>query len=396
MAFSLAIIILLGLLLSKIFKLMKLPGLLGMLVLGALIGPHGFNWLDESMMMISGDLRKIALIIILIRAGFGIDRHALRKNGIPAMKLSFIPVILEGLTVMLIGGYLLGITRVEAGMLGFILAAVSPAVIVPSMLSFIEREKGERKGMPTLILAAASVDDVVAITIFSSFVGMYGGERVSLALQLFNIPIAIILGIGIGIVLSLVLLFIFNRFKTDDTKKLLMILASGIVITTLEDALQGTVPIAALLGVMAIGFIILEKREKLARKLSHEFNKIWILAEVVLFVLVGAQVNIHLALDTGWLGLLIITAGLLARGVGVFLSLLGTKLTLKDRGFCMISFVPKATVQAAIGAVPLTLGVPSGEIILALAVLSIVITAPLGAIGIKVVGERVLEDPEEG
>jgi len=356
MAFSLAIIILLGLLLSKVFKLIKLPGLLGMLVLGALIGPHGFNWLDESMMMISGDLRKIALIIILIRAGFGIDRHALKKNGITAIKLSFIPVVLEGLTVMLIGGYLLGISRVEAGMLGFIIAAVSPAVIVPSMLSFIAREKGEKKGMPTLILAGASVDDVVAITIFSSFVGMYGGQRISIAAQLLNIPIAIALGIGIGAGLSLLLLYAFKWFKIDDTKKLLMILASGIVITTLEDFLQGTVPMAALLGVMAIGFIILEKRETLARKLSHEFNKIWILAEMVLFVLVGAQVNIHLALDTGWIGLLIITVGLLARSLGVFLSLLGTKFTLKDRGFCMVAFIPKATVQAAIGAVPLTLG----------------------------------------
>ncbi len=393
MAFSLAMIILLGLLLSKVFKLIKLPGLLGMLVLGIIIGPHGFNWLDESMMMISGDLRKIALIIILIRAGFGIDRHALRKNGIPAVKLSFVPVVLEGLTVMLVAGYLLGISTVEAGMLGFIVAAVSPAVIVPSMLSFIEREKGEKKGLPTMILASASVDDVVAITIFSSFVGMYGGQRVNIATQLINIPIAIVLGIGIGGGLSLLLLYGFKRFKIDDTKKLLMILASGIVLTTLEDFLQGTLPMAGLLGVMAIGFIILERQETLARKLSHEFNKIWILAEVVLFVLVGAQVNIHLALDTGWLGLLIIAAGLLARSLGVFLSLLGTKLTLKDRGFCMISFVPKATVQAAIGAVPLTLGVPSGEVILALAVLSIVITAPLGAIGIKFVGERVLEDP---
>ena len=396
MAFSLAMIILLGLLLSKVFKLMKLPGLLGMLVLGAFIGPHGFDWLDESMMMISGDLRKIALIIILIRAGFGIDRHALRKNGIPAVKLSFIPVILEGLTVMFIGGYLLGISRVEAGMLGFIIAAVSPAVIVPSMLSFIEREKGEKKGLPTLVLAAASVDDVVAITIFSSFVGMYGGQRISIAAQLINIPIAIVLGIGIGILLSLGLLYAFKRFKIDDTKKLLMILASGIVLTTLEDFLQGTIPIAALLGVMAIGFIILEKQEVLARKLSHEFNKVWVLAEVVLFVLVGAQVNIHLALESGWLGLLIIAAGLLARSLGVFISLLGTNFNLKDRGFCMMAFVPKATVQAAIGAVPLTLGVHSGEIILALAVLSIVITAPLGAIGIKLIGERVLEDPVAG
>lgn len=392
MAFSLALVILLGLLLSGIFNKLKLPGLLGMLILGILIGPYGLNWLDESMMDISGDLRKIALIIILIRAGFGINREALQKIGFPALRLSCIPVVFEGVTVMLIGGWLLGLTTVEAGMLGFIIAAVSPAVIVPSMLSFIARGKGENKEIPTMILAGASIDDVVAITLFSSFVGMYTGQTIHPAIQILNIPLAIGLGVGLGLVLSILLLYLFKKFEIRNTKKVLMILASGIVLTTLEDVLQNTIPIAALLGVMVIGFVILEKKEIMAKEISKEFNKIWVLAEMVLFVLVGAQVNIYLAIDTGWLGILIIALGLFARSFGVFLSLLGTNFSLKERGFCMVAYTPKATVQAAIGAVPLTLGVPSGEVILAMAVLSIVITAPLGAIGIKFVGERVLKD----
>ncbi|MCC5910623.1 MAG: cation:proton antiporter [Clostridiaceae bacterium] len=392
MAFSLAMIILLGLLMSQLFVKMKLPGLLGMLLLGVLIGPYGLDYLDESMLLISGDLRKIALIIILIRAGFGINRETLTKIGIPALKLSFIPGVFEGLTIMFIGGYLLGISRVEAGMLGFIIAAVSPAVIVPSMLFFIERGKGEEKGIPTLILAGASVDDVVAITIFSSFVGMHGGQSVNFARQLFNIPLSILLGVALGIVLSAVLLYLFNRFDIRNTKKVLMILSSAILLTTLEDALQDVIPIAALLGVMVIGFVILEKKEALAKELSSKFNKLWVFAEIILFVLVGAQVNIYLAVETGWIGLIIIAIGLLARSIGVYLSLLGTNLSLKERGFCMVAYLPKATVQAAIGAVPLSIGAPAGEVTLALAVLAIVVTAPLGAIAIKVMGERVLEE----
>ncbi|AOY75845.1 cation:proton antiporter [Clostridium formicaceticum] len=392
MAFSLAMIILLGLLFNQLFTKMKLPGLLGMLVLGVLIGPYGLDWLDESILLISGDLRKIALIVILIRAGFGINRDTLNKIGIPALKLSCIPGIFEGLTVMLVGGYLLGISRVEAGMLGFILAAVSPAVIVPSMLSFIERGKGEEKGIPTLILAGASVDDVVAITIFSSFVGMYGGQNINFIRQLLNIPLSIVIGIALGAVLSILLLYIFNHFHIRNTKKVLMILASAIILTGLEDILNDTVPIAALLGVMVIGFVILEKKEALAKELSNKFNKIWVFAEIILFVLVGAQVNIYLAAETGWIGLVIIAIGLMARSFGVYLSLLGTNLSTKERGFCVVAYIPKATVQAAIGAVPLSIGAPAGEMILALAVLAIVVTAPIGAIAIKVTGERVLEE----
>lgn len=221
---------------------------------------------------------------------------------------------------------------------------------------------------------------------------MYGGQNINFARQLLNIPLSIVLGIALGIALSMVLLYLFNRFHIRNTKKVLMILASAIVLTTLEDTLHDVIPIAALLGVMVIGFVILEKKEILAKELSSKFNKIWVLAEIILFVLVGAQVNIYLAVETGWIGLFIIAIGLLARSFGVFLSLLGTNLSPKERGFCIVDYMPKATVQAAIGAVPLSMGAPAGEIILALAVLAIVVTAPLGAIAIKATGERVLEE----
>lgn len=392
MALSLAIIVLLGLLFNTVFTRMKLPGLLGMLLLGILIGPFGFNLISRNLLEISSDLRMIALIVILIRAGFGINRETLNKVGISALKLSFIPGVFEGLTIMYVASALLDIPRIEAGMLGFILAAVSPAVIVPSMLSFIERKRGAKKGIPTLILAGASIDDVVAITIFSAIVGMYGGKHINLFRQLLNIPLSIALGILLGLIFSVVLLYLFNRYNIRNTKKTLMILGAAIIIKSLEDGLHDIVPIASLLGVMVIGFVILERKPKLAEALSSKFNKIWVFAEILLFVLVGAQVNVHLALDAGWLGLIILAIGLAARSLGVYVSLLGTDLSFKERLFCIISYIPKATVQAAIGAVPLSIGAPSGELILALAVLAIVVTAPLGAIGIKVAGERILSD----
>lgn len=390
MALSLALIILLGLLFNTAFTRMKLPGLLGMLLLGAFMGPFGFNMINSSLLEISSDLRMIALVVILIRAGFGIKKETLNKVGVSALKLSFIPGVLEGIAIMYVASSLLKIPRIEAGMLGFILAAVSPAVIVPSMLGFIERDRGTKKGIPTLILAGASIDDVVAITIFSAIVGIYGGKSINVYRQLINIPLSIVLGILVGLIFSVILLYIFNRYHIRNTKKTIMILAAAIIIKSLEDVLHDVIPIASLLGVMVIGFMILESKPKLAEALSSKFSKIWVFAEILLFVLVGAQVNIYLAADAGVLGLIIIAIGLAARSIGVFLSLLGTDLNLKEKLFCVVAYIPKATVQAAIGAVPLSIGAPSGELILALAVLAIVVTAPLGAIGIRIAGERFL------
>jgi len=397
MALSLAIIMVLGLAFNKLFEKMKLPGLLGMLILGVILGPYGLDWLFKDFLMtedvirLSSDFRKIALIVILLRAGFGIKKETLEKVGVPALKLSCIPGVMEGFAVLGLSMLLLELSFVEAGMLGFIIAAVSPAVVVPSMLNLVERGKGAAKGIPTMILAGASIDDVIAITIFSSFLGMYGGGKVNLGRQLLNIPISIILGGLIGVGIGFVLVWFFKKYHLRDTKKVLIILSIAILFTALEDLLATYVPLASLLGVMAIGFIILEYYPKLAKRLSIKLNKIWVFAEILLFVLVGAQVNVGVAFQTGLVGLVIIAGGLVARSVGVFLSLLGTELTQKERLFCVIAYTPKATVQAAIGAVPLAAGVASGDVILAMAVLAIMVTAPLGAIGIRTAGEAFLE-----
>ena len=392
MAVSLAIILILGLFMNKIFEKLKLPGLLGMLIVGVAMGPYGLDMISSEIMTISSDLRKIALIVILLRAGFGLNRDQLNKVGGAAIRMSSIPGIMEGFAVLFIAMYLFDIPFVEAGMLGFIIAAVSPAVIVPSMLDFIDRKKGEKNSVPTLILAGASVDDVFAITIFSSFTGLYMGSSSNVLRNILGIPVSIALGIIAGGAIGYILVSLFKKHHMRDTKKVLIITAIAILLNGAEDLLlEINIPFASLLGVMAIGFVILEKDFVRAKRLSLKFNKVWVLAEILLFVLVGAQVNINVMLDSGVLGLLIILGGLIFRSLGVMISLVGTKLERKEKLFSVIAYIPKATVQAAMGAVPLSLGVPSGELILAISVLAIVVTAPLGAIGIKIAGEKLLD-----
>jgi solute carrier family 9B (sodium/hydrogen exchanger), member 1/2 len=393
-AFSVALIILLGLLFSKLFSRIKLPGLLGMLILGIIIGPYGLNLIDQAILAISGDLRAIALIIILLRAGFGIHMESLRKVGSSAVKMSFIPDIVEGLTVMFVAHYLLGLPLVEAGMLGFIIAAVSPAVIVPQMLSFIKRRMGTKKGIPLIILTGASVDDVVSITIFSIFLGIYGGQQVNYLMVALSVPIQFALGILFGLAIAIGLIYLFKHFSIRNTEKTLIILASAILLKNIGDVLSSIIPIAALVGVMVIGFVILEKMPELGMQISDKFDKIWIFAEILLFVLVGAQVNIYLAASFALVGLTIILIGLMARSAGVYVSLIGSNLNIREKIFCIIAYIPKATVQAAIGAIPLSMGVPSGELILAIAVIAILFTAPLGAFGVSIYGERALEVEE--
>lgn len=391
MATSLAIIILLGLLSNKLFEKFKLPGLLGMIIVGALIGPFGFNLLSDEILIASGDFRKIALIVILLRAGLGIKKEDLKKVGGPAIKLSFIPGVLEGFTILYVSMKFFGFTFIQGGMLGFIIAAVSPAVIVPSMLTLMEKGIGKEKNIPTLILAGASIDDVFAITIFSAFLGMYGGGRINIGTKILSIPVSIILGIVIGGIIGIVLVHVFKKYKIRDTKKVLYILSLAILLTTLETMIKSKIEIAGLLGVMAIGFTIFEKMPKVGNRMATELNKVWVFAEILLFVLVGAQVNVALALDAGLKGILLIAIGLIGRSIGVILSIAGTELNMKEKLFCILAYIPKATVQAAIGAIPLSMGVESGDLILSLAVLSIIITAPLGAIAIKVTGERLLQ-----
>ncbi|ABS41430.1 cation:proton antiporter [Clostridium botulinum] len=391
MASSLAIIILLGLIANKLFEKLKLPGLLGMLILGILIGPHGLDWLSKDILNASSDLRKIALIVILLRAGLGLNKEELKLVGKTALKLSCIPGIIEGLFIAIASVKLLGFSFVQGGLLGFIIAAVSPAVVVPQMLNLIDKGLGKAKGIPTLILAGASIDDVFAITIFSTFLGLYAGKNINIAIQILKIPVSIILGTLIGVLSAIIIIKIFKKYPIDNTKKILIILSISIILTLIEALLKGKLEIASLLGVMALGFVISDKIPSIGDKVSKGLNEIWVFAQILLFVLVGAEVNMVIAFKSGFLGIIIIALGLIGRSIGVLISLKGSNLNKEEKLFCIIAYIPKATVQAAMGAVPLANGVAAGDIILAIAVLSILTTAPLGAIAINLSGPRLLE-----
>ena len=394
MATSLAVILILGLPAKRIFEKLRLPGLLGLLILGVLIGPYGFNLLQEGLLQTSSDLRGIALIVILLRAGLGLNKNDLKNVGIPALKMSCIPGLIEGLFIAFSSVYFLGFTFDQIVILVFIIAAVSPAVVVPSMLRLMENNIGTKKGIPTLILAGASIDDVFAITVFSVFLGLYSGSNKNIGIQLLNIPISILLGILAGVILGFIMIKIFKRYHLRDTQKVLLILGVSILLNQLENVLKTKLQIASLLGVMTIGLVLIEKLPNVGERLSNKFNKIWVFAEILLFVLVGAQVDINVAIKAGGIGIIIIFIGLVGRSIGVIISLAGTSYNWKERLFCVIAYIPKATVQAAMGAVPLSLGVESGDIILAIAVLSILITAPLGAIGINYLSEKLLIEKE--
>lgn len=394
MATSLAIIVLLGLMVNKLFQKIKLPGLLGMLLLGVVLGPYGLKYLDPDILNVSTDLRLIALIVILLRAGLGLKKDELKKVGKVAIKFSCIPGLIEGFTIALVSIKLLGFTFVQGGMLGFIIAAVSPAVVVPFMLQLKEKGLGVAKGIPTLILAGASVDDVFAITLFTSFLGLYTGSHVNIAIKILNIPLSIILGILIGFVIGLILVKIFQKYHMRDTKKVLIILGIALILSNIKVLLKGHFEFAELLSVMVIGFIILEKHNKLAVRLSVKFNKIWVFAEILLFVLVGAEVNVSVALEAGLKGFIIIIIGLIGRSIGVIISLIGSNLNKKEKLFCVFSYIPKATVQAAMASVPFSENVASGEVILAIAVLSIIITAPIGSALISLSANKLLDQEE--
>ncbi|RTZ99495.1 MAG: sodium:proton antiporter [Deltaproteobacteria bacterium] len=394
MAISLAVIIVLGLGADYIFRKMKIPGLVGMLLVGILSGPYVFGFMRPEMMHVSGDFRKIALIVILLRAGFELHRDTLNRVGKAALTMSVIPAIFEIVGVTLVAPYFLHMTYLEAAILGTILGAVSPAVVVPLMINFMDRGRGSKKGIPTLILGASSVDDVFVIVIFSILMGMYGGEKVNILLKLTEIPVSITLGIIVGTIPGMILYWLFKKYDWIPPKRTMLVMGVAIFLTWIEEAVK-PIPVASLLGVMAIGFIILEKSEPIAHIISQKLKKLWVFAELLLFVLVGAQVNIHVALKAGLAGTAVILTGLIFRSVGTYLSLLGTPYTFKERMYCVVAYIPKATVQAAIGAVPLAAGVASGDVILAVAVLSILITAPIGAFGIMFFGERILDHGEK-
>lgn len=391
MVFSLALIVIFGLGADYLFRRMKLPGLVGMLLAGVLVGPYVLGLLSPEMMTVSGDFRKIALIVILLRAGFELHRDTLNRVGRPALIMSAVPALFEIAAVVAVAPALLPMSYLEAAILGSILAAVSPAVVVPLMIDFMDRGRGTKKGIPTLILGASSVDDVFVIVVFSVFLGMYGGDQVNVLLKLGEIPLSIVLGIIVGIIPGYILYRLFHKYDWKPPRRTLVVMGVAILLTWVEHVCEKWIAVASLIGVMAIGFIILEKAEPIAHIISQKLKKVWVFAELLLFVLVGAQVNIHVAWKAGLAGAAIIAVGLVFRSIGTYLSLLGTPLNWRERLFCLVAYIPKATVQAAIGAVPLAAGVASGEVILAVAVLSILITAPLGAIGITVLGERILD-----
>lgn len=375
---SLALIFLFGLIFGALFQKLRLPPLLGMLIVGIVLGPYALDWLDDSLLSISADLRQIALIIILTRAGLNLNISDLKKVGRPAVLMCFLPACFEILGMLVLAPPLLHISYLDAAIMGAVVGAVSPAVIVPKMLRLMEEGYGTEKSIPQLILAGASVDDVFVIVLFSSFTGLAKGESLS-PWRFAEIPISILLGVLLGAALGLALAFFFQKVHVRDSVKVLLLLSFSFLLVALEDALEGFVPISGLIAVMSLGIALQRKRDIVAKRLSLKFSKLWVAAELLLFVLVGATVDLHYAYAAGLSAVILIFGVLLFRMAGVWVCLFKTKLLFKERLFCMLAYMPKATVQAAIGSVPLSMGLSCGNIVLTVAVLAILITAPLGA-----------------
>ena len=386
---SLAIIFLCGLLMGSVFDKLKLPKLMGMIFTGILLSPYAFNLLDKSILNIAADLRQIALVIILTRAGLSLNIKDLKKVGRPAILMCFVPAIFEMLAVVLIAPKILNVTVLEAAILGAVIAAVSPAIIVPRMINLIENKIGEKNSIPQLIMAGASVDDIFVIVLFTAFTGLAKGEKIS-AMSFAQIPISIFMGILVGLAVGTLLIKLFKKIHIRDTVKVIIILSTSFLLIECQNRLEGIVPMSGLLAIMSMGIIIKAKYEILALRLSNKYNKLWVGAEILLFVLVGATVNVKYALKAGVGAIIVILVALVFRMVGVYISLLKTKLSTKERLFCMIAYTPKATVQAAIGGIPLAMGLDCGELVLTVAVLAILITAPFGAIGIDSTYKKLL------
>ena len=391
---SLALIFLLGALLGAIFTRLKRPGLLGMLLAGMLLGPYALNLIDGSILGISADLRQLALVIILARAGLALDLGALRRVGRAAILMCFVPACFEVAAVMLLAPRLLGVSLAEAAVMGSVVAAVSPAVIVPRMLKLLEEGYGTGQGIPQLIMAGASADDVFVIVLFSSFAGLAGGENIA-PLRFASIPVSMLLGMAIGAGVGLLLARVFKKIRMRDSVKGLILLSISFLLVGLEKAAAGHVPVSGLLAVMAAGVALLRTYPVLAGRLAGKLSKLWVAAEILLFALVGAVVDVRYALAAGAAVVLLLLLALLLRMAGVFLCLLKTGLSGRERLFCMIAYVPKATVQAAIGGIPLAMGLDCGPIVLTVAVVSILITAPLGAAAVDLTYKKLLTHSEK-
>jgi len=390
MLLSIALILLVGMSMGWLCRKMKLPGLLGMLATGIVLGPYVLDLLDPSILGISAELRKIALIIILTRAGLGLDLSGLKKIGRPAVLMCFVPASFELFGMLLLAPKLMGLSILEAAVMGAVLAAVSPAVVVPRMVKLMDEGYGVKEGIPQLILAGASVDDVYVIVLFSTFTGMMQGTGAS-AIRFINIPVSILLGIAIGLGIGVLLACFFQKIHMRDTSKVLIILSISFLLVVLEDYLAIPITFSALIAVMFIGIGLQRKREVVAKRLSAKYGKLWVAAEVFLFVLVGATVNIGYIGKVGIKALIVIAGALVFRMFGVLVCLLGTEIKGKERMFTMLAYTPKATVRAAIGGIPLSLGFACGESVLAVSVLAIVLTAPLGAFAIDLTYKKFLK-----
>ena len=387
---SLALIFLVGLLMGSIFNKLKLPSLLGMIITGMILSPYALNLLDPSIMGISAGLRQVALVVILTRAGLSLNIEDLKKVGRPAILMCFVPACFEIVGVILIAVPLLGVSVTEAAIMGSVLAAVSPAVVVPRMLRIMEEGYGVKKSIPQLILAGASVDDVFVIVLFTAFTSIESGGEVS-PMSFVQIPISILLGVALGLVCGLALIWFFKKFHMRDSVKLLIFLSISFLLIELQNELEGIVPISGLLAIMSMGVALYKWYNVLAVRLSSKYNKLWVAAEILLFVLVGATVDLNYVATAGLLSVCVVVFAMMFRMAGVFCCLLKTKLDKKERGFCMVAYTPKATVQAAIGGVPLSMGLACGNQVLALAVIAILITAPFGAICIDKLYKKLLK-----
>ena len=390
MLLSLSLILIIGFSLSGILNRFRIPGLIGLIFTGILLGPQGLDLISMDILNISKDLRENALIVILLRVGLTLDLRDLKKVGRPAVLMSFVPATFEILAIFFIAPPLLGISYIEALILGSVLSAVSPAVVVPRMIHLMESGYGRKKRIPQLVLAGASVDDIYVIVLFTAFLGVYAGNQLSAGVFL-SVPVSVLSGIALGILAGVVMVSVFRKIHVRDTIKVLIILSVSFLFMSFEDFIAPYFPLSGLLAVMALGGTILKGYEMLARRIIGKFSKIWVGAEILLFVLVGAAVEIEALSGVGLKSVLLIGCALLFRMIGVFISLIRTNLSRKERLFTAIAYLPKATVQAAIGTIPLSQGVAAGDTILSLAVLAIILTAPLGAFGIDHLHKKLLK-----
>ncbi len=392
---SLSLIFLVGLAMGAICQKIKLPRIIGMLVTGIVSGPYVLDFLDPSILSISADLRKMALIIILLKAGLSLDLKDLKKVGRPAVLMAFLPASFELAGYVLLAPVILGITRTEAAVMGAVLAAVSPAVVVPRMVQLMEQKYGTGKGIPQMILAGASCDDIYVIVLFTTFLGMAQGGTANIG-DFMNIPVSILLGILLGSMFGYGIYLFFenayaNKHCVRNSMKVIIVLGFSFLLIAIEGWLEGKVAVSGLLAVVSMACVLKRKSDAfVSRRLSEKFGKLWLSAEVMLFVLVGAAVDIRYTMDAGSAAIIMILAALVFRACGVLLSVAKTNLTWKERMFCVIAYLPKATVQAAIGSVPLAAGLPCGKIVLSVAVMAIVITAPIGAFGMDHTYQKLL------